>query len=231
MNGRVYVGQSVHIKRRWSEHRVAARRGDKSPLYISMRKHGLDAFALEILEECGPESFDERETHWMAHFRAREVGYNLMPAGQRGRVADEEMRERIASKLRGRKLTPEHIANISKGQTGRTHSEETKQKIRASGRARQRSPESAAKTALGLRKRYAAFTPEQRAEYSARRSGWRQTEEAKRLASEKLSGLKRSPEQIANMKASACNRNPEAEARRLAALREAFARKRAARQA
>lgn len=227
VSGRVYVGQSVHIRRRWNEHRASANRGDKSRLYDAMRRYGVDAFQLVVLEECGPALFDERELYWMDRLSARVDGYNLMPAGQNGRVADAAMRELIAGKLRGRKLSPSHVENIRQGQIGRKHTDETKAKIGA-GNRKPKSAEAALKTAAGLRRYFERLTPEQRAEHASKRSGWFHTDALKQAVSARFIGVKKSPEQIERMKAAARNRSPEAEARRIAALRDAMARKRQA---
>ncbi len=131
INVKVYVGQSIHIWRRWYEHKKSAKRGDKSHLYDAIRKYSVEAFTHELFEECQPELFDEREAYWMTHYDCRNPnkGYNLMPAGQRGRVMDDDCRERIASKLRGRKRDPEVVRRIAEKARGNKHSDETKQKF------------------------------------------------------------------------------------------------------
>jgi len=146
INVKVYVGQSIHIWRRWYEHKKSAKRGDKSHLYEhkksakrgdkshlydAIRKYSVEAFTHELFEECQPELFDEREAYWMTHYDCRNPnkGYNLMPAGQRGRVMDDDCRERIASKLRGRKRDPEVVRRIAEKARGKKHSDETKQKF------------------------------------------------------------------------------------------------------
>ena len=60
---KVYIGQSIQIERRWSEHKARAFNSNTncydSPLYRSIRKHGVDAFVLSVICECEPEQLNE----------------------------------------------------------------------------------------------------------------------------------------------------------------------------
>ena len=69
INGKCYVGQSVNIKARWSEHKADAKGKDKRlynyPLYQAIRKYGLRSFKFSVLELV-PQKDDltHREIHW-----------------------------------------------------------------------------------------------------------------------------------------------------------------------
>lgn len=88
INGKVYVGQTKNFANRKAGHLQLAFHpravGGERPLYRSMRKHGVDNFAFEVLEECDDSLVDEREQHWVAHFDSfnPEKGYNLTNGGQ-----------------------------------------------------------------------------------------------------------------------------------------------------
>ena len=60
---RVYIGQSVDIKRRWSKHKIRNCKG-QTRLWESFRKYGHDRHIFEIIEECGEECLNHRERHW-----------------------------------------------------------------------------------------------------------------------------------------------------------------------
>lgn len=88
INGKVYIGQSVNIKKRFIEHRYRAY--DKSDektyslyLYSAIRKHGVENFSFSIIEECNAEELNEREMYWIDHYHAnqKEYGYNLSDGG------------------------------------------------------------------------------------------------------------------------------------------------------
>jgi group I intron endonuclease len=220
VNGKVYVGQSVHIQRRWHEHKKCAKWGHKSHLYDAIRKYGADAFTHEILEECGPHQFDEREAYWMARYDCRDPskGYNLLPAGQRGRVMDADCRERIAAKLRGRKLSPERVEKMRAASLGRVHSDETRKRI-GDGNRKPKGPNPLA--AAKAKARYAALSAEEKAEYAAKRSGYRHSEEARLAMSAARTGKPKSEAAKANMRAARAAEPEETKAKRAAALRAA----------
>lgn len=79
INNKSYIGQSIDIKRRWSEHR--ARRGT-NPIYKDMEEFGLDNFSFEILEECQQDKLDEREIYWIQKYDTYYNGYNRTLGGQ-----------------------------------------------------------------------------------------------------------------------------------------------------
>jgi group I intron endonuclease len=217
VNGKVYVGQSIHTWRRWHEHKKCAKRGDKSHLYDAMRKYGADVFEHEVLEVCTPYEFDVREAYWMEQYdcRNQDKGYNLMPAGQLGRVMDDDCRERIASKLRGRKVSPERLAQMKIESTGRKHSEETKKKI-SDGNKGSNGPNT--KIAAALKARYAAFTDEQKQEYADKRRGFKHTDESRQAMSDQRKGKPKSEATKAKMRDQMQNQSQEAKENRLAAL-------------
>lgn len=136
VNGKIYVGQSVNILNRWYSHRKSANAGKKSHLYDSMRKYGLSAFSIQIMEECTPEQLDEREAYWMDFFDATNTGYNMMPAGQYGRVMTDELRKWLSENSKKWKPTPEILEKMRIASTGKKHSEETKRKMSEASRLR-----------------------------------------------------------------------------------------------
>lgn len=55
INGKVYIGQSIDINKRWKEHKYRSQIPNKEYdkyLYRAFRKYGLENFTFEILEEC-----------------------------------------------------------------------------------------------------------------------------------------------------------------------------------
>lgn len=54
INQHSYIGQSIHIEKRWNEHKLKYNweRESKKPLYLAFQKYGLENFTFEILEEC-----------------------------------------------------------------------------------------------------------------------------------------------------------------------------------
>jgi group I intron endonuclease len=102
-----------------------------------MRKHGIENFTFEIIEECEDSKTDERERFWIAEFDCcnSEKGYNL-DVGGRGTQKDH--RRSISEALKGnthcvgRVLSEETRKKLSEAGTRRVVSTETKAKMSAS---------------------------------------------------------------------------------------------------
>lgn len=91
INGKVYIGQSVDIKKRWGVHHRAYK--DKaSPQYTclfyrAIRKYGIENFTFEVIEECEKDQLDRQEKYWIAYYNSfldRTKGYNETFGGQNG---------------------------------------------------------------------------------------------------------------------------------------------------
>lgn len=88
INHKVYIGQSVDIKRRWYEHKTRAFDPNNNcydkPLYRSFRKHGLDNFIFEVVQECSVEEMNILETKYIHQFNSLVPnGYNLMESSSK----------------------------------------------------------------------------------------------------------------------------------------------------
>ena len=84
VNGKVYIGQSVRIKQRWSQHKAEAKENRRNTLlYNAMRKYGIENFTFEVIEECSQEQLNEREIYWISYYDSfnKEKGYNMTPGG------------------------------------------------------------------------------------------------------------------------------------------------------
>jgi group I intron endonuclease len=104
VNNKVYIGQTIqsNAKMRWYSHCDYARKGKKSYLYDSMRKHGIDQFHWEIIDQATTlEELNTKEQHWLEHYRSLGIVYNNREAGGNKRHSIESIeRMRVAQKLR-----------------------------------------------------------------------------------------------------------------------------------
>lgn len=85
--GKIYVGQSINIKKRFYEHTYQAfnrnELGYNSILHQAMRKYGAEDFSFEIIEECSVDQLDEREKYWIKELNTLSPnGYNILAGGQ-----------------------------------------------------------------------------------------------------------------------------------------------------
>lgn len=81
INGKVYIGQSISIERRWAEHRTS-----KGNYYIdkAIKKYGINNFEFCVIEECLPERLNELETKYINEYKSlsTESGYNISRGGK-----------------------------------------------------------------------------------------------------------------------------------------------------
>lgn len=91
VNDKVYIGQtSRSIPDRWKAHKHMALKTEcQFPLYRAIRKHGIEQFNIEVIEECDTERLNERETFWIAFFDAYKSGYNATLGGSGMKRIDE----------------------------------------------------------------------------------------------------------------------------------------------
>ena len=76
-----YIGETNRtIEIRWKQHKQRAiDLNNTEYLYNSIRKHGIENFTIEKLEECSPEERFERETYYIMLFNTLAPnGYNLI---------------------------------------------------------------------------------------------------------------------------------------------------------
>lgn len=82
INGKIYVGQSNNIKRRFSEHCQR----HLLPIDKAIQKYGKENFSFDILEECSLEELNTKETYWINKLNALKKGYNCSTGGDQQSV-------------------------------------------------------------------------------------------------------------------------------------------------
>ena len=110
LNGKVYIGKSVDITRRWQQHihdsLVSQEdwdnnyRGVRTYFHAAIRKYGKENFTFSVLEEIDDEStLNDRETYWITkyHSNDRNIGYNMSCGGDGYNFGSGE--EAICSKI------------------------------------------------------------------------------------------------------------------------------------
>lgn len=154
LNGKHYIGVSINIMSRWSNHRnLNSER--ISHIKAAIKKYGLESFEFSIVEECHKDLFEERERHWIAFYDSMMNGYNLTAGGNIRKELSEKTRKQMSEKSKGVPKSKEHIAKIcatnrtervrsiiSQKLTGRKLSDETKAKMSASKKGHPVSKES-----------------------------------------------------------------------------------------
>lgn len=116
LNGKVYIGQSNDIHKRFIKHKslLKSNRCHNKHLQRSWNLYGESNFVFDIVEECDVLLLDEREVYWISYYNSRHNGYNQTDGGGgvRGYKPSREVIEKRKAALTGKKKTPEHIENM-----------------------------------------------------------------------------------------------------------------------
>lgn len=93
INGKIYIGKSIDIKRRWQDHIwessvddekwLANYRGVRTYFHSAIRKYGKDNFIWEIIEECDESQLNNKERFWIKELESNNKtrGYNMTEGG------------------------------------------------------------------------------------------------------------------------------------------------------
>ena len=85
INGKIYIGQSDNIARRWRQHRNRASfstNDEHIVLYRAIKKYGINNFSFEVVEECSREQLNEKEKYYIKLYNSEVPnGYNLTSGG------------------------------------------------------------------------------------------------------------------------------------------------------
>ena len=142
VNGKVYIGASKNIEKRWNEHK----RSVKSPIHSDLETLGEENFKFEVLLECPEDMLCQWERDMICLYDADdpEKGYNSKNdkpyslknsethKGKPGTPHSEETKRKLSEALKGHKHTEEERRKISEAKKGRKitpHSEEHKRKL------------------------------------------------------------------------------------------------------
>ena len=143
INCKKYIGQSVNIESRWSQHKSELNENKHFNDYLqkSWNKYGADSFSFYVLEFCDIEQLDEREVYYINFYKTlnRDKGYNLMSGGTFGRKYSIESRMKMSQSLKGHdvsfktriKISKNHadVSGENNGMYGKHHTEESKRKV------------------------------------------------------------------------------------------------------
>jgi group I intron endonuclease len=125
-NGKVYIGQTIHLEKRMWSHSYARR---KCKLSSAIKTYGWESFTQEII--CsGPftqEGLNQLEMHYIRLYNSLHNGLNLTEGGggRRGWIPSVETKAKISAAKKGVYPSEEHRAKLSVAQMGKKQSPET----------------------------------------------------------------------------------------------------------
>ena len=79
-NGKIYIGQSNDIERRFYEHKTKGKTS-RIPLDVEIQKEGVSSFSYKVVEECSTEELNQKETYWINFYQSNIKGYNKNEGG------------------------------------------------------------------------------------------------------------------------------------------------------
>ena len=134
INGHEYVGGSIDIERRFSEHKRGIQ-ADKQAIDRAILKYGKENFTYQIITELPADwnIIDKHERYWIKFYNTFKTRkhYNLTEGGEgiTGWHHTEEAKQKMSESHTGKTLSEEHKRKIGEGNKDKTVSEETKQKL------------------------------------------------------------------------------------------------------
>lgn len=109
VNGKIYIGQSNDIKRRWGEHR-SKYKTENTLLYQAMRKYGISNFIFSVEEECPLDMLNEKEQYYIDFYQSHINGYNMNNVDRPQYVINNEIVQSIIDDLKNSNLSQNEIA-------------------------------------------------------------------------------------------------------------------------
>jgi len=138
-NGKIYIGQSIDIYRRFKEYNKLYCSQSKK-LYNSLNKYGFDNHVFEIIEECLVKDLNIKEEQYILYYNSHIIGLNIKLASKpawTGKKRPEHSKflkengcglsyertqahkDYLKNILSGRKLSQETCNKISQNKTGK----------------------------------------------------------------------------------------------------------------
>lgn len=91
LNNKSYIGQSIHVEKRFHEHLRTAKKNPKTIFHKAINKYGIENFVFEILEYCNEEELDAREIYYIEYFNTLTPnGYNIQIGGRDSHMIPED---------------------------------------------------------------------------------------------------------------------------------------------
>lgn len=94
-DGKIYIGQSSSIERRFKEHCFPSRYKGKIPIDIAIHEEGKQNFSFSVIEECSLEELNQRENYWIEFYDSIEKGYNCNLGGNQFSIGENNPNAKV----------------------------------------------------------------------------------------------------------------------------------------
>jgi group I intron endonuclease len=128
--GRIYVGQSIDIEKRFRGYKKLSNCKKQTKLYNSFIKYGTINHTFEIIELCSLDMLNEKERYWQEFYNCLNgLNCNYVSTLNKKQLPSNEVLIKMSIAKSGKKQSENHIVNRVKSKQGYKHSNETKNKI------------------------------------------------------------------------------------------------------
>jgi group I intron endonuclease len=130
-SGKVYIGQSIDIEKRWKTYKSGFSKG-QIKLHNSFVKYGIDNHVFQILEECLVESLNNKERYWQDFYNCighEGLNLKLTNSSDKSGSFSNELKLKLSNSSKGKKMSEESKIKMRNSNLGKKLSEETKKKI------------------------------------------------------------------------------------------------------
>jgi hypothetical protein len=148
-SGKIYIGQSIDIRKRFRSYKRLDNTISQVKLYDSFKLHGIDKHKFEILCICNEIELDTKEKYFIQYYNCIQQGLNLRSGGSRGRHTEESKKKMSDNNIhkgkvahnKGKPMSDEQKKLLSDINKGNKHTEEAKIKMSNSRRGKKFSEE------------------------------------------------------------------------------------------
>lgn len=109
-SGKVYIGQSINIEKRFKDYKYLCNCKGQIKLYRSFTKHGVGNHIFEIIENCIESELNNRERYWQDFYNCMYVGLNCKLTTTNDKSGRLSIETRY--KIGGRKNTADHFRKL-----------------------------------------------------------------------------------------------------------------------
>lgn len=196
VNGKVYIGKSFDINKRWSNHKYELNKGvhANNHLQSAWNKYGEENFNFTIVETCDEEMLNDLEVFWIKKVDSFNSGYNQTEGGE-GSHLSEEIKNKISAASKEWWSNPDNkqrMSELRKGSGsywyGKTFPKEMVEKLSES----HKNPSEEIRQKLSNARKGKKLTDEHKRKISESSKGKKLSEETKKKISESRIGRKES---------------------------------------
>ena len=130
--GKIYIGQSVNIEKRWNRYKNLIPKDciGQPLIYRSLIKYGVKNHIFEIIELCNKEELNKLESYYIALYNSfnSKCGLNLTSGGTNYLFSDIS-RRKMSIAQKNKIVSKETRLKLSEANKGKTHSASTIKKM------------------------------------------------------------------------------------------------------